>query len=317
MRWIYDDGGRAAAGHTEEVNDCVCRAIAIVTERPYHEIWCELRDLMLAQISKSKSGVEEYVEHQLMEKLGWTWVPTYHKRLQEGDIPSGRLIVHIRGHSVAVIDGVIHDRSDCSLNRTGMPQWIYGYYKQGVAIKDHTLNPDRKKVLDTVTKLLALAEGGATKAEATTAKEKAALLIAKYDISVADAEDLEGFEDETEFRTGDVPSYEFRLLGSLGRFCGVLVLITARRSGGHNYKFYGKPQDLEALHYLRESVSAQRDREWMDYLAGAPRTRAREKVSWKYSYANGVEIKVKELTRAAKAQQKALRQDLVLIPRHQ
>jgi hypothetical protein len=43
--------------------------------------------------------------------------------------------------------------------------------------------------------------------------------------------------------------------------------------------------------------------------------RKREGVSWKNSFADGVESKIDGLVRAAELQQKALRQDLVLIPR--
>jgi hypothetical protein len=66
---------------------------------------------------------------------------------------------------------------------------------------------------------------------------------------------------------------------------------------------------------MREIVSTQQDRAWMDYLAAHPDC-ARQRVSWKNSFSNGVAEKVDELLRAATAQQKALRQDLVLVPRH-
>jgi hypothetical protein len=66
---------------------------------------------------------------------------------------------------------------------------------------------------------------------------------------------------------------------------------------------------------MREIVSAQQDHAWMDYLSVHPDC-ARQRVSWKNSLSNGVAEKVDELLRAAMAQQKALRQDLVLVPRH-
>lgn len=39
MEWTYNDGGRAEAGFRGVTGDCVCRAIAIATERPYREIY--------------------------------------------------------------------------------------------------------------------------------------------------------------------------------------------------------------------------------------------------------------------------------------
>lgn len=35
MQFQYNDGGRAEAGFKGTTGDCVCRAIAIATERPY------------------------------------------------------------------------------------------------------------------------------------------------------------------------------------------------------------------------------------------------------------------------------------------
>ena len=34
-RWQYNDGGRSAAGFSGKTGDCVCRAIAIATGKPY------------------------------------------------------------------------------------------------------------------------------------------------------------------------------------------------------------------------------------------------------------------------------------------
>ena len=45
MKWVYNDGGRFAAGYQYHVNDCVCRALSIVTERPYREVQRRLKTL--------------------------------------------------------------------------------------------------------------------------------------------------------------------------------------------------------------------------------------------------------------------------------
>ena len=39
MQFQYNDGGRAEAGFKGTTGDCVCRAIAIATEKPYREIY--------------------------------------------------------------------------------------------------------------------------------------------------------------------------------------------------------------------------------------------------------------------------------------
>jgi hypothetical protein len=197
------------------------------------------------------------------------------------------------------LGGVIHDTWPSS--RYGA-RFVQGYFKKDVSVHED-MDTERKKLIDTVTKMLALADSTSFEAESSTAKAKAAELIAKYDIRAEG--DLAGFKLEGEMRGGAaMPSYEFYLSDAVGRFCGVLVL---RR--GPNYLFFGKPQDLAAFRYMRDITSAQQDRAWMDYLSAHP-DRIREKVSWKYSFADGVHEKVDELMRAATVQQKAMRHRL-------
>ena len=38
MEYIHDDGGRVAAGYKGKTGDCVTRAIAIATGKPYQEV---------------------------------------------------------------------------------------------------------------------------------------------------------------------------------------------------------------------------------------------------------------------------------------
>lgn len=105
MNYIYDDGGRKAAGYQGTTGDCVCRAIAIATERPYQEIY----DLINAfgakehkTATKGKSsaqtGVYKDTIRKVMAHLGWVWVPTMQigqgctVHLREGELPMGRLV---------------------------------------------------------------------------------------------------------------------------------------------------------------------------------------------------------------------------------
>jgi hypothetical protein len=46
--------------------------------------------------------------------------------LRADELPSGRLIVSVSRHVVAVIDGIIHDNHDCSRGGT---RCVYGYWK--------------------------------------------------------------------------------------------------------------------------------------------------------------------------------------------
>lgn len=55
MRYEYDDGGRAAAGYMGGAGDCVCRAIAIATGRPYTEIYRRLAQETGSQRASKRS----------------------------------------------------------------------------------------------------------------------------------------------------------------------------------------------------------------------------------------------------------------------
>src|SRR5262249_7247701 len=138
--WVKDDGGRSKSGvpgADKEVGDCVARAIAIATQRPYLEVH---NALVVGQVHHARTdnspygkwvrrkgrlshfdadhGCADKVYGPYLESLGWKFTST--KELPRGkgvhlradELPPGRLIVHISRHLVAVIDGIIRDRGD-------------------------------------------------------------------------------------------------------------------------------------------------------------------------------------------------------------
>jgi hypothetical protein len=139
MNWIYNDGGRAAAGYKGEAGDCVCRAIAIATDLPYQMIYDSLNDVAQSErkgkrkrgTSQARSGVYKFTYRRLLNELGWRWVPTMQigsgctVHLKADELPSGRLIVSVSKHLVAVIDGVIYDTHDPTRDET---RCVYGYF---------------------------------------------------------------------------------------------------------------------------------------------------------------------------------------------
>lgn len=150
MSFQYDDGGRAVAGYKGRAGDCVTRAIAIATGKPYPEVyealWDHLRsyasdhrDKVARQIARGggrlgttpRNGVNTQVFGPYLESLGWIWVPTMHisqgckVHLCAGELPTGKLVVRLSRHITAVIDGVIHDVYDPS--RDGS-RCVYGYW---------------------------------------------------------------------------------------------------------------------------------------------------------------------------------------------
>lgn len=139
MNWKYADGGRADAGHKGSARDCVTRAIAIITERPYQEIYDlvneygsnERRSKNRVGKSNAKVGVYAPTVRRILKDMGFTWVPTMQigsgckVHLKASELPSGKIIVNVSRHLTAVIDGVVHDLNDPS--RAGT-RCVYGYW---------------------------------------------------------------------------------------------------------------------------------------------------------------------------------------------
>jgi len=146
MRWVYDDGGRVAAGFRGDASDCVVRSIAIVTGRPYREIYAGITELALLEKyrrgrvgfeaavgrrSSARDGVLKVTRNAYIDTLGLEWTATMRigsgcrVHLRDGELPMGRLLVACSQHLTAVIDGVIHDTHDPGRDGT---RCVYGYW---------------------------------------------------------------------------------------------------------------------------------------------------------------------------------------------
>jgi hypothetical protein len=142
MRFVFHDGGRAAAGYRGSTGDCVTRAIAIVTGKPYQEVYDALNRLAETERcsrrrrrrSSSRTGLYRATYQRYLQALGWRWTPTMmigsgcQVRLRASELPQGALLVKVSRHLTAVIDGVIHDAHDCSRGGT---RCVYGYFSMG------------------------------------------------------------------------------------------------------------------------------------------------------------------------------------------
>lgn len=133
--WVADDGGRAAAGFRGDAGDCVPRALAIATGRPYPEVYAELAAGM-AQRGKPKSarnGVSPKVYRPWLAAAGWEWTPTMGigtgctVHLDAEELPLGRLVVRLSRHLCAVLDGVVHDTYDPA---RGGARCVYGVWSE-------------------------------------------------------------------------------------------------------------------------------------------------------------------------------------------
>ena len=142
MAWVYDDGGRTAAGFRGSAGDCVARAVAIASGRPYPEVYAALAtgagSERKSRGASARNGIHTRRKwfQDYMRSLGFAWTPTMHigtgcrVHLRANELPAGRLVVAVSKHLVAVIDGVAHDTHDPA--RAGT-RCVYGYWT-GAAI---------------------------------------------------------------------------------------------------------------------------------------------------------------------------------------
>jgi hypothetical protein len=139
MDFVLHDGGRAAAGYKGSTGDCVTRAIAIATGKPYQEVYDALNQLGQAERlgkqkrrrSNSWTGVFRATYQRYLESLGWRWTSTMsigsgcQVHLRASELPPGPLLVKASRHLTAVIDGVLYDTHNCSRDER---RCVYGYF---------------------------------------------------------------------------------------------------------------------------------------------------------------------------------------------
>jgi hypothetical protein len=142
MTWVYDDGGREAAGYRGSTGDCVTRAIAIASGLDYREVYRDLFDLKRERAEargttarSPRFGVSRRLYEPYLFDLGFTWQPlmkigsgcTVHLTPEELAPFSSTLIARLSRHITAVIDGIIHDTYDPSRDGT---RCVYGVYER-------------------------------------------------------------------------------------------------------------------------------------------------------------------------------------------
>lgn len=84
MQFVYNDGGRQEAGFKGVTGDCVCRAIAIATQKPYIDVYHDLNKLGSKERtgkrkkgkSSARTGVYKVTIRKYLDSLGWKCVPT-------------------------------------------------------------------------------------------------------------------------------------------------------------------------------------------------------------------------------------------------
>ncbi len=162
----------------------------------------------------------------------------------------------------------------------------------------------KKAIIDKVSKLLELANSTPHSEEAATAKNMAASLLAKHNMSIGDLQDEDIIKVE-EFKAKRQFNYTKSLYDSIGSFTGVAFLYS---SGNHPIFFYvGKRENIEAFRYMLSVVISQMERQWEQYEYKHRTTKQR----WCLGFAYGVDDKCKEIKKAA--ENKVSEKGLVLI----
>jgi hypothetical protein len=117
-RIVITDGGRAKAGYKGTANDCAVRAIAIAWPLPYKVIYDDMSDFLEAhgEPRSARNGIEDELLKKYLGGRGWKWFDTSNQQvhLNADELPAGKIIVAIKSHVLAMIDGVMHDNYDWS-----------------------------------------------------------------------------------------------------------------------------------------------------------------------------------------------------------
>lgn len=140
--WVYNDGGRKAAGYKGTAGDCGVRAIAIATGLEYAEAYalcreairtCKLRVRAKFRSQSPREGMYRKEMEWAFEQLGWEWIGVMKigsgcvMRACVDELPVGRLVLRLSRHYAASIDGIVYDTYDSTRDGT---RCVYGYWRE-------------------------------------------------------------------------------------------------------------------------------------------------------------------------------------------
>ncbi len=156
---------------------------------------------------------------------------------------------------------------------------------------------DRKTILDKVIKLLALSKNNSNTPEANSAKEKAADLMAKYDISILECKDAPVFITKKEqLNRKQAIRYDAMLYNVVSQFNGVSYIVEQSYAKGKN-TFVGREADLISYEYMIRIIIQQRTAKWKEYISDKPGVKSSVRHKWMRGFCLGLSSKLKELTK--------------------
>lgn len=139
VAYIFNDGGRAEAGFKGKTGDCVTRAVAIATGKPYKEVYEFLAENNAKQritkrspktsagVKTARNGINTKRKwfKDWMVGQGYKWVAVASigtTGILPRDVKHKHCIAKQRRHYVAILDGVVHDTWNSS------ERLVYGYW---------------------------------------------------------------------------------------------------------------------------------------------------------------------------------------------
>lgn len=160
-KYEYDDGGRKDAGWKGTGGDCVVRAVAIATGRPYQEVYDRCADgnhsgkkgqpFLNGKHYRNRTRGKRTALHGIcteekwfqdyMKELGFEYVvaPYGQAHVRSDSLPQqGSLILSLKRHYAAYVDGVLRDTWDCSTiarrgskhRKDGITRCVWGYWQR-------------------------------------------------------------------------------------------------------------------------------------------------------------------------------------------
>ena len=177
-----------------------------------------------------------------------------------------------------------------------------------------TMHPERKRLIEKVAKLLAMAESTTHEAEAATARALASKLMAEHDLTMESLTADEEFVTEDE-DTGAQVKTQFRtvLHRAIARINGVTIIFQPACPGRPKaiHKLVGKRSNITCYKYMLDLVIAQRTVAWKAYrVAHDIRNSEVQRTALEYKlyhngFAIGVDSKVRELMAAGNAERQS------------
>lgn len=121
LRFQFNDGGCAESGRRGFAGDCVCRALAILTEQPYEHCYKALATANKAagRRKSARNSVTKRVYEPIFEAFGLrkVWAQSFGsgERLtfKQAYLLYGDCIVTTAKHVACLRNGALHDTHDC------------------------------------------------------------------------------------------------------------------------------------------------------------------------------------------------------------